>query len=54
MRSRVFFSMSRDGLVPKVFIDVHAKYRTPYKSNLLFFGFVARSPRSCPATSSVT
>jgi basic amino acid/polyamine antiporter, APA family len=39
-QSRVFFSMSRDGLVPKVFSDVHSKYRTPYKSNLLFFGFV--------------
>ncbi|MEO7731966.1 MAG: amino acid permease [Kofleriaceae bacterium] len=39
-QSRVFFSMSRDGLVPKVFSDVHSKYRTPYKSNLLFLGFV--------------
>jgi APA family basic amino acid/polyamine antiporter len=39
-QSRVFFSMSRDGLVPQVFSDVHPKYRTPYKSNLLFFGFV--------------
>ncbi|HSS85709.1 MAG TPA: amino acid permease [Reyranella sp.] len=39
-QSRVFFSMSRDGLVPKVFSDVHAKFRTPWKSNLLFFGFV--------------
>jgi APA family basic amino acid/polyamine antiporter len=39
-QSRVFFSMSRDGLVPGVFSDVHAKFRTPYKSNLLFFVFV--------------
>jgi APA family basic amino acid/polyamine antiporter len=39
-QSRVFFSMSRDGLVPQVFSDVHAKFRTPYKSNLLFFVFV--------------
>ena len=39
-QSRVFFSMSRDGLVPKVFSDVHSKFRTPYKSNLLFLGFV--------------
>jgi APA family basic amino acid/polyamine antiporter len=39
-QSRVFFSMSRDGLVPKIFSDVHPKFRTPYKSNLLFFGFV--------------
>jgi basic amino acid/polyamine antiporter, APA family len=39
-QSRVFFSMSRDGLVPKVFSEVHPKYRTPWKSNLLFFVFV--------------
>ncbi|MGD0526977.1 MAG: amino acid permease [Polyangiaceae bacterium] len=39
-QSRVFYSMSRDGLVPRVFSDVHPKYRTPYKSNWLFFGFV--------------
>jgi APA family basic amino acid/polyamine antiporter len=38
-QSRVFYSMSRDGLVPKVFSDVHAKFRTPYKSNILFFLF---------------
>jgi APA family basic amino acid/polyamine antiporter len=36
-QSRVFFSMSRDGLVPKVFSDVHPKYRTPYKANYIFF-----------------
>jgi APA family basic amino acid/polyamine antiporter len=35
-QSRVFYSMSRDGLVPAVFSDVHPKYRTPYKSNLIF------------------
>lgn len=32
--------MSKDGLVPKIFSDVHKKFRTPYKSNYLFFGFV--------------
>ena len=31
--------MSRDGLVPSVFSDVHPRYRTPWKSNLLFFVF---------------
>jgi basic amino acid/polyamine antiporter, APA family len=39
-QSRVFYSMSRDGLVPPIFSDVHRKFRTPYKSNLLFFVFV--------------
>lgn len=36
-QSRVFYSMSKDGLVPKVFSELHPKYKTPYKSNLLFF-----------------
>ncbi len=40
-QSRVFYSMSRDGLVPKLFSDVHPKYRTPYKSNMVFFLFTA-------------
>ena len=40
-QSRVFYSMSRDGLVPPIFSAVHPKYRTPYKSNMLFFLFTA-------------
>jgi APA family basic amino acid/polyamine antiporter len=36
-QSRVFYSMSVDGLVPKVFSDVHPKFKTPWKSNMLFF-----------------
>jgi len=39
-QSRVFYSMSKDGLVPKIFSELHPKFRTPYKSNLLFFVFV--------------
>src|SRR5262249_23587808 len=38
-QSRVFYSMSNDGLVPPVFAEVHPRYRTPYKSNMLFFVF---------------
>jgi APA family basic amino acid/polyamine antiporter len=38
-QSRVFYSMSHDGLVPRVFSEVHPKYRTPYKSNWVFFVF---------------
>ncbi len=38
-QSRVFYSMSKDGLVPEVFSKVHPRFRTPYKSNLLFFVF---------------
>lgn len=40
-QSRVFFSMSRDGLLPRVFSDVHPKFRTPWRSNLLFMLFVS-------------
>ncbi len=32
-QSRVFYSMSRDGLLPAMFSDVHPKYKTPYKAN---------------------
>lgn len=40
-QSRVFYSMSKDGLLPRVFSDLHKSHRTPYKSNLLFMLFVS-------------
>ena len=40
-QSRVFYSMSHDGLVPKIFSEVHPKYQTPWKANMLFFVFTA-------------
>ena len=40
-QSRVFFSMSTDGLLPKLFSDIHPKFRTPYKSNMVLYLFVA-------------
>ncbi len=39
-QSRVFFSMSHDGLLPKIFSHLHPKFRTPYKSNMMLFVFV--------------
>lgn len=39
-QSRVFYSMSNDGLLPKAFSDLHPKFRTPYKSNYILFIFV--------------
>src|SRR5450432_2613452 len=48
-QSRVFFSMSKDGLVPKVFSDVHPRFRTPYKSNQLFFVFTGLLAAFVPA-----
>lgn len=40
-QSRVFYSMSHDGLVPKIFSDVHPTFKTPWKSNMLFFVFTS-------------
>lgn len=40
-QSRVFFSMSNDRLLPKIFSDLHRNFRTPYKSNLLLLVFTA-------------
>ena len=40
-QSRVFYSMSRDGLLPKIFSDIHPKFRTPWRSNILFCVFVS-------------
>ena len=40
-QSRVFYSMSRDGLVPRIFSEVHPIYRTPHRSNWLFFVFTS-------------
>ncbi|HLJ46875.1 MAG TPA: amino acid permease [Bryobacteraceae bacterium] len=39
-QSRVFYSMAKDGLLPKVFSDCHAKFCTPYKCNIILFFFV--------------
>jgi APA family basic amino acid/polyamine antiporter len=48
-QSRVFFSMSRDGLLPGFFSAVHSKFKTPYKSNLLFMVFVSLFSGFVPA-----
>jgi basic amino acid/polyamine antiporter, APA family len=41
-QSRVFYTMSKDGLLPPVFSELHSKFSTPHKSNwilLVFVGF---------------
>jgi basic amino acid/polyamine antiporter, APA family len=40
-QSRVLFSMANDRLLPKAFRDVHPKFRTPWKCNLLLMVFVS-------------
>ncbi|MCG7203046.1 amino acid permease [Streptomyces arenae] len=34
-QSRVFFAMSRDGLLPRFFSHTHPKFRTPYRPTIL-------------------
>ena len=48
-QSRVFFSMSKDGLIPKIFSSVNPKTQTPAKSNLLFMLFVSAFAAFIPA-----
>lgn len=40
-QSRVFYTMSKDGLLPPFFSSIHAKFRTPWKTNLFFLVFVS-------------
>ena len=49
-QSRVFYTMSKDGLLPKFFGSIHAKYRTPYKTNLFFMVFVSLFAGFVPVT----
>lgn len=39
-QSRVFYSMGKDGLLPKSFCELHSKYKTPYKANLIILVIV--------------
>jgi APA family basic amino acid/polyamine antiporter len=40
-QSRIFYSMSHDGLLPKLFRTVHPKYRTPHLSTMITGVFAA-------------
>ena len=39
-QSRIFYTMSNDGLIPKAFGELHPKFKTPYKANWILFVFV--------------
>jgi APA family basic amino acid/polyamine antiporter len=47
-QSRVFFSMSKDGLLPGLFSNVHVKFRTPWISSITVGTFVALLAASLP------
>ncbi|MEU8434916.1 amino acid permease [Streptomyces sp. NPDC029216] len=40
-QTRVFFAMSRDGLLPRVFSVTHPKFRTPYRATVLLGVIIA-------------
>jgi len=40
-QTRIFYSMSRDGLLPKVFATVHPKFRTPHVSTVMIGAIIA-------------
>jgi basic amino acid/polyamine antiporter, APA family len=48
-QSRVFFSMSKDGLIPRIFSSVNPKTQTPAKNNLFFMLFVSAFAAFVPA-----
>lgn len=48
-QTRVFFSMSKDGLIPRIFSTVNPVTQTPAKSNLLFMLFVSLFAAFVPA-----
>jgi APA family basic amino acid/polyamine antiporter len=50
-QSRVFYSMSRDGLLPPIFSAVHPTFRTPWLSNLLFMVFAGVAGGFLPISS---
>jgi APA family basic amino acid/polyamine antiporter len=47
-QSRVFFSMSRDGLLPKWASDIHPRFRTPWISTIAVGAVVAILPAFLP------
>jgi len=40
-QSRVFYAMSRDGLLPPIFSHIHPKWKTPWRSNIIFMIFIS-------------
>lgn len=40
-QTRIFYAMSRDGLIPPLFVRLHPKWRTPWMSQILFGVLIA-------------
>lgn len=39
-QSRVFYTMAKDGLLPKFFCEIHPRFQTPWKANIVLMIFV--------------
>jgi APA family basic amino acid/polyamine antiporter len=48
-QSRICYSMSKDNLLPPLFSDIHPRFKTPYKSNILLALFVGLLSALLPA-----
>lgn len=48
-QSRIFMSMSRDGLLPPVFSRIHSRFRTPAVNNVICMVFIAIVATLVPA-----
>ncbi len=49
-QSRVFYSMSRDGLLPPLFSHLHKRFHTPARSNMLFMTVIGLLAGVVPAS----
>ena len=47
-QTRIFYAMSRDGLIPAAFSKLHAKYKTPYINTILVGFLVAVAAGTTP------
>jgi basic amino acid/polyamine antiporter, APA family len=47
-QTRVFYSMSKDGLLPRAFSNIHPKFRTPWITTIVFGTFAALFPAILP------
>ncbi len=47
-QTRVFYSMSKDGLLPRAFSAIHPKFRTPWITTIIFGAFAAIMPAFLP------
>lgn len=48
-QSRIFMTMSRDGLLPPVFCKIHPRFRTPASNTLIFMTVIALLAMCVPA-----